>query len=296
MKHIFIINPKSGKQKSYELISVIQDYFKEKNDTYEIIITEAPGHATELAAQFADADCIYSIGGDGTAYEVLNGMPENVAMAVIPAGTGNDYFSMYNYPKKNLEDILIKTIEGRNVKVDYGVANGHRFLNCFCMGLDAEVVYHANNYSKRYPLPNKLSYMASVLRSIPKPKKLVAKAKVGEENINMDAVLIAVMNGQYYGGGFQPTPEASIQDGILDVLFVEYLKTMQIVPLLPKYFAGKHQDVKEVHAYKGNEVHIELESEFVYCCDGETYFASEFDIKVMKDGLLLRVPVESELK
>ena len=296
MKHVFIINPTSGKGKSYKLISVIQDYFKENPGCFEILITEAPKHATELASNYKSDACIYSVGGDGTAYEVLNGLQPGVEMAIIPAGTGNDYFSMQKYPKDDLNEILIQTIEGRVVDVDYGLANGHKFLNCFCMGLDAEVVQHANQFSKKYPIPNNMSYMASVLKTITSPKAIHAHATIDDIEVDISAILIAVMNGQYYGGGFNPTPDASIQDGILDVLFVDYLKMRQIIPLLPKYFGGRHQDVEAVHPYNGKRIHISIDREFVYCCDGETYFASEYDIQVIENGLRLRVPKESELK
>jgi len=296
MKHIFIINPKSGNGKSYELISVIQDYFKGKEDEYEIITTEAPGHASVVASEYKDADCIYAIGGDGTAYEVLNGIQAGVSMAIIPAGSGNDYFSMLKVSNKSLKDIIHKTIEGKIVKVDYGLANGHKFLNCFCMGIDAEVVKHANEYSKKYPIPNKMSYMVSALKTIMKPKAIHASIVVDEECFSMEAMLMAVMNGQYYGGGFSPAPMASIQDGQFDILFVDYLKRRKIIPLLPKYFKGKHGDVEAVHSYSGKTIKIELETEWVYCCDGEVYYDSVFEIKMVEKGLLLKVPVESELE
>src|SRR5690554_5622802 len=120
MKHVFIINPTSGKGKAYKQVDVIQEIFNTLDEEYEILFTEYQGHATELVRRFKTSDnvTIYAVGGDGTAYEVLNGLQDEVAMAIIPAGTGNDYYRMLGYTKKELKDIILETVQGKTVKVD----------------------------------------------------------------------------------------------------------------------------------------------------------------------------------
>ena len=94
MKHVFILNPFAGKKDSETYMGLISEYFSTHGGEYRILTTEYPGHASELAARYtAEEDvCVYAFGGDGTAYEVLNGLNDGVAMALIPNGTGNDYF------------------------------------------------------------------------------------------------------------------------------------------------------------------------------------------------------------
>ena len=100
MKHIFIINPTSGKHHAIQLIPVIENYFKTHSEAFSIIRTERPGHATEIARRFKAEDdvTLYVLSGDGTANEVHNGLTPKVPMAIIPVGSGNDFFRMLEVP------------------------------------------------------------------------------------------------------------------------------------------------------------------------------------------------------
>ena len=91
---------------------MIKEYFAKNPQDYEIIMTEGKGHASKIASHFSIKDnvTLYSVGGDGTAYEVLNGINDHVCMAIIPAGTGNDYYRNLEVPEKSLHKILIETI------------------------------------------------------------------------------------------------------------------------------------------------------------------------------------------
>jgi hypothetical protein len=115
MKHLFILNPKAGKGKTLKLIPEIEKIFKERNDEYIIEITKGEGHASEIAKNYSSKEDyrIYSVGGDGTLNEVLNGMVESSSsLAVIPSGSGNDFIkSIYNYSEKeNIGKLLRNTI------------------------------------------------------------------------------------------------------------------------------------------------------------------------------------------
>ena len=95
MKHVFIINPISGKGHALEFIWEIENYFKINGGDYEIIKTERISHATEIAKEYCkkyQEVTIYSVGGDGTMKEILDGIQENAIMCVIPGGTGNDFY------------------------------------------------------------------------------------------------------------------------------------------------------------------------------------------------------------
>ncbi|MBY0755689.1 acylglycerol kinase family protein [Clostridium sardiniense] len=94
MKHIFIINPVAGKGKGLDFERKIHNIFKKINFPYEIIVTKESGHAIEVVKKITSKEkCIvYSIGGDGTLNEVLNGIiNSDSSLAVIPAGSGNDF-------------------------------------------------------------------------------------------------------------------------------------------------------------------------------------------------------------
>lgn len=298
MKHVFIINPTSGKGKAYQQVDVIQEIFESRNDEYEILFTEYQGHATELVRRFRTSDnvTIYAVGGDGTAYEVLNGLQDEVAMAIVPAGTGNDYYRMLGYTKKELKDIILETIEGKTVKVDYGLANDRRFLNMIALGLDADTNQVAQDVGKKLPVPRSLVYIISALIVIMRPKKLDLTLKMDGQQIDRKAILIAIMNGRWYGGGFQPTPDASIQDGTLDICVVSDMSFIRMLQLLPKYFKGKHKGNPEVEFFRTNELVLQTNRMSSVSCDGETSKQDKLTLKLVKNGLSLRVPKASTLK
>ncbi len=297
MKHIFIINPISGRGRAYQQVSIIEAVFKDRLDEYEIIITEHQGHASEIARRYRRSDdvTLYAVGGDGTAYEVLNGLQEQVPMAIIPAGTGNDYYRMIGYREKSLEKLIKATVEGREVTVDYGLANDRRFLNMMALGLDAETNQVAQDIGKKLPIPRSFVYAISALAVIVRPKKLDIQLTINDQVINRKVLLIAIMNGRWYGGGFQPTPEASIQDGLFDVCVVDDLPIYKILKLLPKYFKGTHVNESVVEFFKSDTLEIKTTKLSAVTCDGETSKQDMIMFRLIKDGLVLRVPQASTL-
>ena len=107
MKHLFIINPFAGKGKTLKYIEQINNAFKKIKDEYFIEITKYPMHASLIAKEYSSKGDfrIYSVGGDGTLNEVLNGMAEsNSSLAIIPGGSGNDFIRSI-YKKNHMKDI-----------------------------------------------------------------------------------------------------------------------------------------------------------------------------------------------
>lgn len=300
MKHIFIINPVSGHGRSSKLVPWIQTYFMNREDEYEIHMTTGKGHASQLASQYSVKDdvTVYSCGGDGTAYEVLNGIQKGVPMAVIPSGTGNDFTRSFQYPKhlKDLKEILIQTIEGRNVQIDIGEANGILFHNCTTMGLDAKVTIKAEKVGKKLILPSKLVYIVSLFLTLKERAPVELHLTLDGKTTVHQMILCAVMNGKYYGGGFKPTPDASVQDGLFDVCLVDYCSLGTILRLLPKYMFGKHTHEKQAHFYKADKVEIKTPAEAIASqIDGEVFHLQEYKFIMHPKWLTARVPQNCEI-
>ncbi len=299
MKHVFICNPFAGSGNAEELIPVIEDYFKSHpEEVYEIRRTEYPKHATEIAKEYKKEDdvCLYAIGGDGTAFEVLNGIRDGVRMAVIPNGTGNDYYRMIGDNTKPVKEILIETIEGKNVQVDYGIANERKYLNASSMGIDADINERANYLGKKYPIPKSLVYIVAAVQKVFKPQPHLYTVEFNGQTLKQKALLVAVMVGGYYGGGFYPTPMADIQDGMFDVLIADDMKVSRIFNLLPKYMKGKHVGLKEVRFYQTDRLTLISDTPVLYGCDGEPVLETKIEYRLVKGGLALRVPKSSPLK
>ena len=298
MKHVFVVNPFAGKKDSEVFIPVIEEYFRDKAEPYEIVKTEGVGDATEIAKRYRKEDdaCIYALGGDGTAFEVLNGLNDGVRMAVIPNGTGNDFYRMISSQKEDIKQVLFDTIEGKNVAVDYGIANNRKYLNSSSMGIDADINELANQIGKKYPIPKSLVYIVAAIRKVLKPNPHFYTIRMGDKVIQQKALLVAVMNGRNYGGGFTPTPMADLQDGLFDVVIANDMKLSRIFVLLPKYMKGTHVGLPEVAFYQASEVTLDSDEPVLYGCDGEPILERHIEYKLVKNGLLLRVPKASALK
>lgn len=298
MRHIFIINPMSGNKQAVKYIPQIEDYFKSKPTDYEILLTQYPGHATELAKKYVKEDnvCVYSLSGDGTANEVLNGLNEGVSLAILPLGTGNDFTRMFQIPEMPLEQLIIETIEGKECYVDYGMSNSRKFLNCSTMGLDADIGILAHELKVKYPMLGSFTYVLAIFPLLIKRKPLNFTVTMEYQTLKVKSLLTAVMNGQFYGGGFTPTPMASIQDGYLDLCIIQDTNLLRILTLLPKYKAGKHIFEDIVSFYKVKQFNLLSEREISTQCDGEVYPEIEINFKIVEKGLRLRVPKRSLLE
>lgn len=297
MEHIFIINPKSGNQQGASCIPLIHEYFKTHSDPYTVLLTEYPMHAAELAAQYTNPDTvIYCLSGDGTANEVLNGLHPDVSLSVLPFGSGNDYFRMLDLPKMDAASLIRESIEGKTCLVDYGISGGRRFLNCSSMGFDADVGIMAHEIKVKRPYISKLSYMLAAFKILAKRETMMIELDFGDSKIQGDFLILAVMNGRYYGNGFTPTPKATIQDGYLDICLVENTNILNILRLIPLYMMGKHTKEKIVSFYKVKTLKLHAQRSVATQFDGEVIYRTDSEFSLVEKGLKLRVPKSSSLK
>lgn len=292
MKHLFIINPIAGKGKTLRLVPEITEYCESKGYEYEIAITEYPKHATEIARMHSSSGSlrIYSVGGDGTLNEVLNGMAGSGSrLAAIPSGSGNDFIKSLigAAPPKNLVE---SAVEGTERLIDYVKVNDKFFINIASIGFDAEVAYQAG-YLKKLPfVSGSLAYILGIFTAILKCSNHPMKIKVDDTLLSSKTLLIAVGNGNYYGGGMLALPNASIDDGLLDICHVEAMKRSKILKLFPKYMKGLHAPIKGVHFYRGKKVEISLDKPIPMNLDGEILLAQKAVFEIYPKSLPFIVP------
>jgi diacylglycerol kinase (ATP) len=148
-KWAFIVNPISGNCFGKTMVPVIEEKIKQYNINAEIILTERPGHATELAKAFLERGTKYiiAVGGDGTMNEVSRALLNNsqVITGIIPAGTGNDFCQIPGFPDRFTDNDWDIFFRKNVIRHDVGVVNGMIFLNGMGLGFDAEVA--AQNYT-----------------------------------------------------------------------------------------------------------------------------------------------------
>lgn len=275
MKHIFIVNPTSAQGKAQSMIPAIEQCCKEAKLDYQVVVTKKPKEAISIARFFGKRydHILYSVGGDGTLLEVVNGLVEgNGHLSIVPAGSGNDFYRMMKQKEKPIH------------KIDVGKVNDTYFLNSASIGLDAEV---ANNITKMKQLsvPSSLVYKASILYSYfhYRPVPIIHDLENGLQK--QDVTIFTVCNGKFYGGGFPIAPHAEIDDGMFDVYMADSLTKMQIPFLLYKLAKGKHEASCKVHKYQTDQVLIQTKDPVVCNVDGEIIQGNTFQFQLLPSHL-----------
>ena len=297
MKHIFIVNPKSGNGLAERSIQFIRQYCADQKLDFELLITEMEGQAKELASRFhaEDSVCLYAVGGDGTAYDVANGLNDRVPLAIIPAGTSNDFFRMISDRRESIEQIIEETIRGRFVNVDLGSTSHSRFLNCTTMGLDARVNDMVNRLLKRSFLPRMMLYGVSAVINVFRLQPFHVVLDADGRRYEEDCILLAVMNGKAYGNGVIPIKGVDLKDGLLNICMIQSDKLSHILPLLPKYMSGHADALTQAKFLTARSIHLQSDQQICMQSDGETFYSREEDFRVDPGRLILRVPASSAL-
>ena len=216
-----ICNPTAGSGRARKIASQVQSWLAESGKTCEMLFTEYPGHGTQLAAQARDqgAETVLAIGGDGTNLEVARGLlGGSAAMGIIPAGTGNDFVKTLGSPSGPREALDFMLAHPPR-KTDVGEVNGKLFLNVIGTGFDVSVLDYAAK-AKKY-CRGLLPYLYGVLKTLRhfRSIRLTYAADGGEEK-TLDAFVVAVANGNRFGGGITIAPDATADDGKLDLVVV----------------------------------------------------------------------------
>lgn len=295
MKHLFIINPAAGKGKTLELVPHIQEIFNNRNEEYVIEVTREAGHAVEIAKSYSRSEDyrIYSVGGDGTLNEVLNGMAESSSsLAVIPSGSGNDFIkNIYSFNEgENLVELLKKTIDGQEKSIDVGRLNDRYFLSISSVGFDAEVVHNSIKLKKIPFISGKTAYILGILMTVFKYNSHNLTIEVDGKVIREDSLLTAVANGKYYGGGMKVAPDAEIDDGLFTICVIKRVSKPRILRLFPRVINGTHGEIKEVAFYRGAEVKINCNKTIAFNIDGELRYGSEANFELKKAAIKIVLP------
>lgn len=293
MKHIFIVNPAAGKGKSLELVPFIQECFKTREEDELVIeITKYPGHAAEIAKEYASAEeCrIYSIGGDGTVNEIVNGIAgTSSAIGVIPTGSGNDFVRSL-HSETDIKALIAGSIAGTEKSIDLAKVNDKYFVNISSIGFDADVVFNAMKFKKKPGITGSMAYVLSIIYTGFKHKINRIKVDIDGDKFEMDSLLVAVANGKYYGGGMIPAPDAVIDDGLFDICLVGRVSRLQILSLFPKYMKGQHGVLKPVSFRKGQRVRVVGDEELCLNIDGEIVTAKTINFEIIKSGIKVILP------
>ena len=295
MKHLFIINPAAGSRDRTEFYTQqIETLCSQRGLDYRIAVSSAPGNCRELARQAAETGeeyRIYACGGDGTLNEVASGAAgfSNAAVTVFSGGSGNDFVKLFDDPKAFFD--LEQLLDPRETTFDMIRMGEDLALNICSVGLDARIGTDVARY-KRVPfLHGFRAYAVSTVVNVVKGIAEHYRVEVDGEVIDGEQTFVCVCNGRFYGGGFNPVPEADPADGLLDVLLVKKVSRLQVPFIIGKYKSGRYKELpKLVRHLRTKALRVVCDKPTPINLDGELRTARSVEFRVAEEKLRFFYP------
>ncbi|NMC13709.1 MAG: diacylglycerol kinase family lipid kinase [Chloroflexi bacterium] len=301
MRYKIIVNPVSGRGAGERSMPFIDKSFKDEGLTYELVKTEFPGHAIELAqhAVIDGFDVVVSVGGDGTSNEIVNGLMRakehlghTSTMSVIGVGRGNDFAYGVGIPT-GVEAGCRTIFTNNRFKIDIGKVisedfpQGRYFGNGVGIGFDAVVGFEAVKMKRLSGFP---SYIIAALKTIflYYTAPYIRIQSDNGETTEIASLLVSIMNGRRMGGGFHMAPDAIVNDGKFDVCIAQEVSKLRIFSLIPHFIRGTQMSQKEIHHLKTRSISvIALQGNLPAHADGETISVTgkEITAEILPDQL-----------
>lgn len=295
MKHLFIINPAAGSRNRTKEYSVaIHEICSARNLDYRIEVSSAPGECTRIAREAAKTGeqvRIYACGGDGTLNEVAAGAAgfPNASVTVFSGGSGNDFVKLFNDPKAFFD--LERLLDAEEAEFDMIRCNGDLALNICSVGLDARIGTDVASYKRIPMLTGFRAYAASTVVNVIRGIAEHYVVEIGGEVFDDEYTFVCVCNGRFYGGGFNPVPEADPADGLLDVLLVKKVSRAQVPVVIGKYKDGRYAELPHlVKHMRVKELKIRCDKATPVNLDGELRTAQVVDFKIAEEKLRFFYP------
>ena len=277
MKVLLVYNPYAGHGKAKKLFPEIEKELIRKNVKFDIQFTEYRGHAIEIVrdADISSYDGIIAAGGDGTLFEVINGLYKNeyrkklkIPLGVLPIGTGNAFCRDIGLKTDEWKE-SIALIAGKKTRpVDVGKINTHGqiyyFLNIVGLGFVAD----ANKDAQKLKIFGDFSYTLAVLYEIIKLGNYDLEMKIDGKIINRENIFVEVSNTRYTAN-FLMAPDAKIDDGYLDITLLNKTTRRKVLKAFPKIFNGEHIYEDDIETFKAKKIEIKTNVPKVLTPDGE---------------------------
>jgi diacylglycerol kinase (ATP) len=287
---ILITNPAAGNGRAARRALQVLDRLRAGELEVHARFGEQPGDTAILAQRAADqgADSVIVVGGDGSIHEAANGIlgssRPHCPLGIVPLGSGNDFVKMLGLDR-DWRAACDRIISNATRCVDVGRIDGRYFTNGIGIGFDAEVALIAE---RRRWLGSDLMYAAALaevlLRHRGNPELEIC---ADGETWRQRALLIAAANGRCYGGSFKLAPDASLDDGALDLLVAGDLGRLGIIGLVPQVMRGSHLDHPKVSHRCVRQLSVASDRPLVVHADGEILYrdARSVEIQVVPGAL-----------
>lgn len=292
LQMVFVINPKSGTHNKTHILDCINERMDKGKFTVEIMYTAYAGHAAEIAKQKAHegAQAVIAVGGDGTVNEIARSLVHTqTALGIIPCGSGN---GLARHLQISMEPPKAIDVINENVQevIDYGKINDVPFF-CTCgVGFDAFVSLKFSQAGKRGPLV----YLEKTLRESLNYRPETYEVDMDGSTSHYKAFLIACGNASQYGNNAYITPQAALNDGLLDVTIVEPFTVLDVPALAFQLFNKTIDQNSRIKTFRCQTLHIHRRTPGVVHYDGDPIMMGEdINVRIEKKGVRVIVPKDA---
>jgi len=292
MNLLMLTNPLAGRKRGRAVAEKSLAIFRQNGITVENIFSEQPGHLVEIAEREVNRawDGIVALGGDGTLYEVINGMMKGnpdlpIPLGVLPAGTGNSFSR--DLAIKTYKDGVEKIIAAKTRPVDLGLCicpdRSFVFINILGFGFVADVAKKAYSYRQW----GALNYVIGVFLITKNLRSYDLHFEIDGKTFQRDNVFVEICNSRKTGGDMIMAPDAKIDDGLLDVVILNKVSRRRLLSALPKIFTGTHLQMAEVEQFRAREMTFRPAIEKVLTPDGEIVGSTPITVQVLAKKIRL---------
>ncbi|MGH2349127.1 MAG: diacylglycerol/lipid kinase family protein [bacterium] len=289
-----IVNPVSRKGRASRVWPGVRSTLEEHGVHVTEAVSERRMHAWELAAHAAieGYDVVVSVGGDGTNHEVVNGLLSAralrpPALGLIPAGTANDLARCLRIPFDPQAAARL-LLTGNRRRIDVGQVNDRFYATISGVGFDAEVAQLVNHWP-RY-VGGTVLYIAGIVKMLATFSPVESEITIDGRTQSAKMFLLAAANTNWYAGGMFMAPHASIDDGLLAVVWAGDLGKAETLAVLPKLFSGAHLKHPKVFHTTAREVRVTSATPLAIHADGESVGTVPAHFRIIPQALEVIAP------
>jgi YegS/Rv2252/BmrU family lipid kinase len=287
-RHLVLVNPSAGGGRARELLPRLESALRDRRLAYRLVLTTSLQHGCDEArAAAAAGEVPVVMSGDGLIGQIGGVLAGgDVPMGVIPGGRGNDLARVLGIPTEipAAADLLAA---GTTRTIDVGEVNGRRFLGIASCGFDSDANRIANEARL---VKGNLVYLYAALRALAAWKPSRFELTLDGERRTFTGYSVAAANSKAYGGGMFVAPNAELDDGQLDVVYVTQVSKLRYLANLPKVFKGRHVDNEEVTVLRAAEVEISADRPFTVYADGDHLADLPARIRLLPQALNVIAP------
>jgi YegS/Rv2252/BmrU family lipid kinase len=284
-----LVNPHAAGGRPLRLLPRVEERLRALGLRFTVQRTQSLLHGCELAREAAGrGEVPVTLSGDGLIGAVAGALRgvDDAVLGVLPGGRGNDFARMVGLPLDAVAacDVLAG---GRAAPIDLGTADGRTFLGVASLGFDSEANRIANAAP---PQLGRLVYVYGALRALAAWDGARFAVEVDGERIEFEGWSVVVANSGFYGGGMRVAPNARLDDGALDVVWLAESSRAGLLRLLAKVFRGTHVDDPGVSVRRASEVTVSADRPFTVYADGDPIAGLPVTMRAVPAALKVLVP------